>query len=212
MPAQTRPQVRAVHCDHTATDEAVYEALQRATAPLDVAWEKLRKAKSIAIKFNQDKAPHAMVMFKGQRQQLVSDSVVRATLRLLRERSDARLLCADCSFYATYNGETVENTTNVTHLLREFEVEYLDGTKPPFTTVQTPGGGLMFDQYPMMQGVIEADEVVSVATIKNHAFMGVTGCLKNLFGLMPTEPHGARASTTTTSCVCRTCWPTWAAS
>ena len=28
-----------------------------------------------------------------------------------------------------------------------------------------------------------------MATIKNHAFMGVTGCLKNLFGLMPTEPH-----------------------
>jgi hypothetical protein len=32
--------------------------------------------------------------------------------------------------------------------------------------------------------------MVSVATIKNHAFMGVTGCLKNLFGLMPGEPHG----------------------
>ena len=29
--------VRAVHCDHTADDEAVYQALRRATAPLDAA-------------------------------------------------------------------------------------------------------------------------------------------------------------------------------
>jgi len=38
--------------------------------------------------------------------------------------------------------------------------------------------------------VIDADAFVSVQKLKNHAFMGVTLCLKNLFGLMPTEPHG----------------------
>jgi uncharacterized protein (DUF362 family) len=182
--------VRAVHCDHMASDDDVYEALRRATAPLESAWAKLRQAQTIAIKFNQDKAPRNVVLFEGQRQQLVSDSVVRATLRLLRERTNARLYCADCSFYATYQGETLADTTNVAHILREFEVEYLDGTHPPFTLVQTPGGGQMFRQYTMIEGLVAADAVVSVATIKNHAFMGVTGCLKNLFGLMPTEPHG----------------------
>jgi hypothetical protein len=34
------------------------------------------------------------------------------------------------------------------------------------------------------------DEFISVATLKNHAFMGLTLSLKNLFGLMPTEPAG----------------------
>jgi uncharacterized protein (DUF362 family) len=190
MPAHELPKVRAVSCDHTADSHAVYEALQRATAPLDTAWARLRKARTIAIKFNQDKALNQVVLFKGQRQQLVSDSVVRATLRLLRERTDAQLYCADCSFYVTYNGRTLADTTNIADILREFEVDYLDGTRPPYTTVQTPGGGQMFEQYTMMAGVAEADAVVSVATIKNHAFMGVTGCLKNLFGLMPTEPYG----------------------
>jgi uncharacterized protein (DUF362 family) len=183
-------QVRTVHCDHHADDEEVYQALRRATDPLERAWSRLSRAKRIAIKFNQDKASQRVVMLAGQRQQLVSDSVMRATLRLLRERTTAELICVDVSFYVTYNGETLENTCNVAPLLREFNVRYVDGTRPPHRTAQTPGGGLMFGSYPMMADLLDADEVVSVATIKNHAFMGVTGCLKNLFGLMPTEPYG----------------------
>ena len=181
--------VRAVHCDHRASDEEVYQALRRATTPLHRAWERLGKARRIAVKFNQDKASQKVVMLAGNRQQLVSDSVMRATLRLLRERTDAEIVCADVSFYVLHNDETLANTCNVAPLLREFEVPYLDGTRPPYVQVYRPGG-LMFERYTMMQGLMEADEVVSVATIKNHAFMGVTGCLKNLFGLMPIEPHG----------------------
>jgi uncharacterized protein (DUF362 family) len=182
--------VRAVHCDHRADDETVYQALRRATDPLERAWARLSRARRIAIKFNQDKASQRVVMFEGQRQQLVSDSVLRATLRLLRERTSADLVCADVSFYVMYNGETLQNTSNVAPILREFGVAYLDGTQPPYQLGATPDGGQMFRQYTLMQGVLEADELVSVATIKNHAFMGITGCLKNLFGLMPGEPHG----------------------
>src|SRR5581483_1197343 len=98
------PMVRAVRCDHRADDEAVYQALRRATDPLERAWARLGKAHRIAIKFNQDKASQAVVTFAGQRQQLVSDSVIRATLRLLRERTNAELVCADVSFYCMYNG------------------------------------------------------------------------------------------------------------
>ncbi len=184
------PIVRTVHCDHRADDETVYQALRRATEPLDRAWARLGRARRIAIKFNQDKASQRVVRFAGQRQQLVSDSVLRATLRLLRERTSAELVCADVSFYVMYNGETLQNTCNVAPILREFDVAYLDGTQPPYQLSATPDGGQMFRQYALMQGVLEADELVSVATIKNHAFMGITGCLKNLFGLMPGEPHG----------------------
>lgn len=183
-------QVRTVHCDHRADDETVYQALRRATDPLTRAWERLSRAKRIAVKFNQDKASQRVVLLAGQRQQLVSDSVMRATLRLLRERTSAEIICVDVSFYVMYNGETLENTCNVAPILREFGVRYIDGTKPPYCEVQTPGGGLMFGRYTMMEDLVDADEVVSVATIKNHAFMGITGCLKNLFGLMPGEPYG----------------------
>jgi uncharacterized protein (DUF362 family) len=168
----------------------VYQALRRATDPLERAWSRLSRAKRIAIKFNQDKASQRVVMMAGQRQQLVSDSVMRATLRLLRERTTAELVCVDVSFYCMYNGETLANTCNVAPILREFGVRYADGTRPPYRVAESHAGGLMFGRYTMMEDLLDADEVVSVATIKNHAFMGVTGCLKNLFGLMPGEPHG----------------------
>ncbi|MCS7059922.1 MAG: DUF362 domain-containing protein [Anaerolineae bacterium] len=182
--------VRAVHCDYRATDEEVYAALKRATDPLQHAWDKLRHARRIAIKFNQDKMNGAVVLYEGQRQQLVTDKVVRATLRLLRERTSAEIVVVDVSFYQVYSGAAPNSTTQIKHILNEFGVEYVNGNVGAVRWYDTPGGGLMFRRYPLHAAIAEADAVVSVQKLKSHAFMGVTLCLKNLFGLMPTQPLG----------------------
>ncbi len=90
--AKSGHQVRAVHCDHRSDDEIVYEALKRSTAPLTSVWARLGKAKTIAIKFNQDFRTDEVPYFEGMRQQLVSDTVARATIRLLRENERGSLL------------------------------------------------------------------------------------------------------------------------
>ena len=52
----------------------------------------------------------------------------------------------------------------------------------------------MFHQY-TLSACFEGAEVVSVSKMKNHAFMGITLCMKNLFGLPPvTRPHGRTRS------------------
>ena len=194
-PLKSSYTVRAVHCDHRAADEEVYTALKRATAPLTRAWDKLEQAGRIAIKFNQDWPLSTVVTHAGQRQQLVSDSVARATLRLLRERTNAEIICVDASYHVMYGvSNSVEETTTLAHVLREFDVALVDGTEPPYKTVGVPPtrsrpGGQMFERYTMIEAAMEADALVSVAKMKNHAYMGVTGCLKNLFGLMPGAPH-----------------------
>jgi uncharacterized protein (DUF362 family) len=182
-----KPQVRAVYCQHRANDDAVYAALKRATDPLDEAWTKLRAAKRIGIKFNQDWRPGKQVLFEDQYQQLVSERVTRATLRLLRERTDAHLICIDASVYRDAEPGI---TTSIMPILREFDVEYVDGNAPPLCTCAVPGGGQMFRQYILPQRAVDADAFVSVQKLKNHKFMGVTLCLKNLFGLSPLEPLG----------------------
>ncbi|MEZ4860766.1 MAG: DUF362 domain-containing protein [Caldilineaceae bacterium] len=182
--------VRAVACDYRATEATIYEALKRATAPLTESWEKLRKAKRIGIKFNHDKEPKNRVYYEGQLQQLVSEKTARAFLRLLRERTDAELVAPDVSFYTMYNGATLEQTCTFVQVFRDYGVEYINGIEPPHKTVSVPGGGQMFRQYVLPEGAVEVDEFISVATLKNHAFMGVTLSLKNLFGLMPGEPNG----------------------
>jgi uncharacterized protein (DUF362 family) len=184
-------QVRAVQCDYRSSDEEIYQALKRATDPLDRAWEKLQKARTIGIKFNQDKMLRQLVMFDDRhRQQLVSDCVVRAVLRLLRERTHAHIYIIDVSFYQVYSGAEKDSTTNIKPLLKEFDVEYVNGNVGDVHMVRVPGGGSMFNQYPLHERAVNADAFVSVAKLKNHAFMGVTMCLKNLFGLTPTQPLG----------------------
>ena len=182
--------VRATHCDHRADEEAVYQALRRATDPLDQAWARLRAADSIAIKFNQDFDPERVVTFKGQRQQLVSDKVARAVLRLLREKTNADLICVDTTVFGTDTSSGPRETTQLLPVLQAFNVEYVNADAPPHTVRQVPGGGQMFEQYLLPARAIEADAMVSVQKLKNHAFMGVTLTLKNLFGLMPRYPHG----------------------
>jgi hypothetical protein len=75
-------------------------------------------------------------------------------------------------------------------LFEELEVEFYNGDLPPHRVYPVPGGGQMFRQYLLPQQVADVDAFVSVQKLKNHGFMGVTLCLKNLFGLTPMEPYG----------------------
>ena len=180
--------VRAVHCDYRASDEEVYQALKRATDPLTRTWEKLGRAGRIGIKFNHQWAPERVVMHEGHRQQLVSDPVARATLRLLRERTKAEIFVVDVGVEG--RGLPPESTVQLLPVLREFDVPFINGHDDGVAWVDTPGGGQMFKKYPVPRSTVEADAMVSVQKLKNHLFAGVTLCLKNLFGLMPLQPLG----------------------
>jgi uncharacterized protein (DUF362 family) len=166
--------------------------LKRVTAPLTRSWEKLKAADTIAIKFNQDFATHRVVMFQGQRQQLVSDKTARAVLRLLREETDAELFCVDTSVFHRdrITDAGVTESTQLAPLLEEFGVRYVNADRPPHDVYTVPGGGQMFREYVLPREVMEAGALVDVQKMKNHAFMGITLTLKNLFGLMTQLPHG----------------------
>lgn len=190
----TRPSqyhVRAVYCDHRADDEEVYQALKRATDPLKDAWAKLKQAGRITVKFNQAWEPGKAPVFEGQLRELVDYKVARATLRLLRENTKAEIVCVEIATMARPgSGLSWEDTMTLMPVLREFDVPVVEGNHPPHKVCQVPGGGLMFKQYLLPAAAVETDAFVSVQKMKNHAFMGVTLCLKNLFGLPPQEPYG----------------------
>ncbi len=181
-------QVRAVHCDHQADDDEVYEALRRATLPLTRAWQRLRRAGVIAVKFNQDYDPKQVPVFHGHRQQLVSDTVARAVLRLLREETTADVYVIDSSVFDRRPDPGPRFSTNLASVLAEFDVPYFDVDQPPHQVYEVPGGGRMFRSYVLSQRLMEADALVDVQKMKNHAYMGVTLTLKNLFGLVPQPP------------------------
>jgi len=174
--------VRAAYCHHRASDDEVYDTICQIVEPLKRSLEKLKKARKIVIKANMAYPPDHIAYYEGRRRELVDDSVMRAVLKFLREHTGAQLAATD-TFYRG-PGEI-----NYMPLLDEFGVEFIDSNKPPFEIYDVPGGGLMFSRYKLSSCFADADAVVSVAKMKTHAFMGVTLCLKNLFGLPPMLPH-----------------------
>ncbi len=174
--------VRAAHCDHRAAEEEIYNTLQRITDPLERSWKKLEKANRVVIKFNMMKKPESLVYYQGRRRELVDEAVCRAVLRLLRERTSAELVATDTNPYSKEH--LMGEDFNYAHILREYGVRFVDSNAPPFQSYEVPGGGLMFDRY-TLSACFEGAEVVSVAKMKNHLFMGLTLCMKNLFGLPP---------------------------
>jgi uncharacterized protein (DUF362 family) len=182
--------VRAAHCDYRASNDEIYEAVRKIVLPLERSLDKLRKAKRIGIKFNQDQPPHRAITHQGHLQQLVSDQVMRAVLRILREETSAELVCIDIGVEMIYSKLTDGSSTNALPALRAYDVPFVELSQQETAWIDVPGGGLMFDRYPVGVPFLECDEVVNVQKIKNHNFMGITLCLKNLFGLMPLQPHG----------------------
>ncbi len=175
--------VRAAHCDHLAADETVEAVIRRLTEPLERSWERLAAARTIAVKANMVWPPERVRRVDGRRQEHVDESVFRSVLRLLRERTTARLLVVDTSQEMGYLD--ARRDVNFHPILAEFGVEYVECNFPPVAAYEPPGGGLMFGRYRLHAALQEADEFVSIATLKSHAFMGVTLCTKNLFGLPP---------------------------
>ncbi|MFC1712354.1 DUF362 domain-containing protein [Candidatus Poribacteria bacterium] len=170
--------VRAAYCHHRSSDDEIYDTICRIIAPLSRSLEKLKEARKIVIKTNMAWPKDRIQYFEGRRRELVDDSVMRAVLKFLRKNTTAQITATDTCFHR-------QDDINYMPLLNEYGVEFIDSNKPPFRFYDVPGGGLMFSRYKLSACLAEADAVVSVAKIKTHAFMGVTLCLKNLFGLPP---------------------------
>ena len=187
-----RYRVRAAHCDHRASEEEIYQTLRRITDPLTRSWEKIEKAERVVVKFNMMKLPDGIIRFHGRRRELVDDATARAVLRLLREHTSAELVTTDTNSYTREH--LMGEDFNYAHILKAFGVKFVDSNLPPFKTYEVPGGGAMFDRY-TLSACFDGAEVVSVCKMKNHAFMGVTLCMKNLFGLPPMlRPEGRTRS------------------
>ena len=180
--------VCATHCSHKASLDEIYHKLKEITAPLSRSWGKIERAKKVGIKVNMQFRTQSIRYIGGRRQELVDDDVLRASLRLLRERTDAELFALDTS--TAPPGQRPGEDFNTKPILDEYGVHYVEAGDPPLERYKVPGGGLMFSEYQLSAELGKADAFVSISKLKNHGFMGITLCLKNLFGLPPIPPHG----------------------
>jgi uncharacterized protein (DUF362 family) len=67
------------------------------------------------------------------------------------------------------------------------------GTWPQYSRFKVPWGGFIFPAFDLNQWYEKTDVFVSLAKLKNHACAGVTGAVKNLFGITPCSIYGNEA-------------------
>ncbi|MGY8822594.1 MAG: hypothetical protein ACKVJG_01400 [Candidatus Latescibacterota bacterium] len=132
-------QVRATHCNHQASLDEIYQKLKEITAPLARSWDKIEKAQRIGIKVNMQFRSQDIRFIGGRRQELVDDDVLRASLKLLRERSDAEIFALDTSTAPA--GQRPGDDFNTKSILDEYGVSYIDRLAyAAFSPRPQPGG------------------------------------------------------------------------
>ena len=138
-----------------------------------------RESPQNRIKVNMQMRTDNIRRIGGRRQELVDDDVLRASLRLLRERSDAHIFVLDTSMVPV--GQRPGDDFNMRPIFEEFDIPYVEAGDPPFTQYKVPGGGTMFSEYQLSARLAKAAAFVSIAKIKITPLWVITLCLKNLW-------------------------------
>ncbi len=75
----------------------------------------------------------------------------------------------------------------------EFENTNFAGPSKKYMRLWVPGGGLLINAYDLNRSYQDCDVFVSLAKLKEHSTAGLTGAMKNLFGITPTTIYGETA-------------------
>lgn len=69
------------------------------------------------------------------------------------------------------------------------------GPWPGYSRFKVPWGGFVFPAFDLNMRFEKTDVLISLAKLKEHACAGVTGAVKNFFGIAPTSLYGNEAPT-----------------
>ena len=160
---------------------------------------KLVNGKTVAIKLNVTGS--ATEKFKGLPQGTtywVHPEVVGATVQLLGKAGARRIRLLESPTvskvdtleeYLTLANWNVKDFTSAAAGV-EFENTNFPGPSKQYTRLWVPGGGMLFKAYDVNRAYTDCDVFVSLAKLKEHSTAGITGAMKNLFGVPPTNIYG----------------------
>jgi len=165
-------------------DEEVEEEVFHAVESIGGLPNDVESATSVMIKPNigaPDIREH-----KGRQIALSEPCVTRAVLRMIREVNKNDVFVCDAP--AGSLGPLAERL-GYTNIVKEFGARLVDLNEGPYVEVEVPNA-VCCRKYYVNKDAADADAVVSIAKLKAHIFAGVSLCMKNLFGLPPSEFYG----------------------
>jgi len=163
---------------------------------------KLVSGKTVAIKINVTGS--STQRFNGMSQgqtYWVHPQVVSATVHLLGQAGARRIRLVESPTssrvhtleeFISQAGWKLSDFTSAASGV-EFENTNFAGPSIKYTRFSVPGGGLLFKAYDLNRSYEDCDVFVSLAKLKEHSTAGLTGAMKNLFGITPTTIYGEEA-------------------
>lgn len=182
-----RERVSIVRCASTAEDAEVVRRTEEAIHALGDYAAGFRHARKIAVKINAG-IPR-LVLTDGKQTELTDPAVVEGAVRAIRAATDAEIVMGD----ATTSGDShalYEKLGYPQRLAPYSNIRLVDFGEGEMTEVENPSPLALLRRYTLHRDLAEADAFISLAKMKAHTGMGVTLCIKNLFGWTPTRVYG----------------------
>lgn len=164
--------------------------------------QKLVSGKTVAMKINVTGS--SSQRYKGMTQgqtYWVHPQVVCATVHLLGKAGARRIRLLESptaskvhtleEFISQAGWQPSDFTSAASGV--EFENTNFAGPSNKYTRLWVPGGGLLFKAYDVNRAYEDCDVFVSLAKLKEHSTAGLTGAMKNCFGITPTTIYGETA-------------------
>jgi uncharacterized protein (DUF362 family) len=164
--------------------------------------QKLVRGKTVAVKINVTGGSSQLYQGIPQGETYwVHPQVVSATVHLLGKAGARHIRLVESptgskvrtleEFFSEAGWRTSDFTSAASGV--ELENTNFPGPSNKYTRLFVPGGGLLFKAYDLNRSYVDCDVFVSLAKLKEHSTAGITGAMKNCFGITPTTIYGQNA-------------------
>ena len=162
----------------------------------------LMNGKTVTVKLNTTGNGRQRMRGKpAERTYQTHPNMVEVLCGLFRQAGAKRIYLVE-SFYETKPPEKIlqrqgwktERLRSAGEHVVAFEDTRNRGEFKDYVKVDVPWGGFVYPAYHLNRRYVDTDVLVTLAKLKNHVTAGVTGAVKNLFGITPTALYGGRRS------------------
>ncbi len=140
------------------------------------------KGKSVVLKPNLVECP-------PNKPATTDPAVLKAVIRLVDYLGAKDIVVAEGPGHMRDTDYIVE-ATGTGQVLREMGIPFIDLNLDDLVKVQNPDSFCNLDYFYLPQTIAHAEAIVNIPKMKTHHWVGVTGAMKNMFGIVPGRRYG----------------------
>jgi len=140
------------------------------------------KGKSVVLKPNMVECP-------SDKPATTNPSVLKAVIRLVDYLGAKSIVVAEGPGHMR-DTEYILQATGIGAVCKEMNIPFVDINLDDLTKVSLPESFCGMDHFYLPNIILNADIIVNIPKMKTHHWVGMTGSMKNMFGIVPGRKYG----------------------